>query len=46
MLERNPSRFAALVGMLGSWPWGADGPDDGKYQRPSWLSTPNENRFA
>ncbi len=44
MLERNPSRFAALMGLLGSWPWGADGPDTG-YTRPSWL-TARENRFA
>ncbi|MEJ3746455.1 phytanoyl-CoA dioxygenase family protein [Actinomycetes bacterium KLBMP 9797] len=45
MLERNSSRFAALMGLLGSWPWGADGPDTA-YTRPSWLSTLWENRFA
>jgi hypothetical protein len=45
MLERNSSRFAALVGLLGSWPWGPEGPDTA-YKRPSWLSTWQENRFA
>ncbi|TDC85496.1 hypothetical protein E1193_02340 [Micromonospora sp. KC606] len=45
MLERNSSRFAALMGLLGAWPWGADGPDTA-YKRPSWLSTARENRFA
>jgi hypothetical protein len=45
MLERNSSRFAALMGLLGSWPWGIDGPDTA-YTRPSWLSTARENRFA
>ncbi|MEV4118510.1 phytanoyl-CoA dioxygenase family protein [Micromonospora sp. NPDC049645] len=45
MLERNSSRFAALMGLLGGWPWGVDGPDTG-YQRPSWLTTRWENRFS
>lgn len=45
MVERNSSRFAALMGLAGSWPWGVDGPDTG-YERPSWLSTRWENRFA
>ncbi|MFD6624407.1 phytanoyl-CoA dioxygenase family protein [Streptomyces diastaticus] len=45
MLERNSSRFAALMGLLGAWPWGVDGPDTA-YTRPSWLSTSRENRFA
>ncbi|MER7172964.1 phytanoyl-CoA dioxygenase family protein [Streptomyces mesophilus] len=45
MLQRNSSRFAALMGLLGSWPWGSDGPDT-QYTRPSWLSTSRENRFA
>ena len=45
MIERNSSRFAALMGLVGSWPWGVDGPDTG-YERPSWLTTRCENRFA
>lgn len=45
MIARNPSRFSALMGLLGSWPWGAEGPDT-KYTRPSWLTTRGENRFA
>jgi len=45
MIERNSSRFAALMGLAGSWPWGIDGPDTA-YKRPSWLSTRWENRFA
>ncbi|MFD4790017.1 phytanoyl-CoA dioxygenase family protein [Streptomyces sp. NPDC058459] len=45
MIERNTSRFCALMGLLGSWPWGADGPDSG-YTRPSWLTTREENRFG
>jgi len=45
MVERNSSRFAALMGLAGSWPWGVDGPDTG-YTRPTWLATRWENRFA
>jgi hypothetical protein len=45
MIERNTSRFAALIGLLGGWPWGVDGPDT-SYQRPSWLTTRWENRFS
>lgn len=45
MIERNSARFAALMGLLGGWPWGADGPDT-HYQRPSWLTTRLEGRFS
>ena len=42
MLERNPARFATLMGLTAAWPWGPDGPGTAGVASAPTSSSPFE----